>query len=93
MRVQRTTSTGAISSRKAAQSSRLCGAVSVSLECCFARCQLALKICSAHTVHLNEDDFPDPHTFKPERFTEKRDYPGPNGHSAFGWGRRICPGT
>ena len=23
---------------------------------------------------------------------EKREYPGPWGHSAFGWGRRVCPG-
>lgn len=23
---------------------------------------------------------------------EKREYPGTLGHSAFGWGRRICPG-
>ncbi|KAK4208371.1 Fumitremorgin C synthase [Rhypophila decipiens] len=44
------------------------------------------------SIHLNENDFPDPHTFKPERFTEGREYPGPLGHSAFGWGRRICPG-
>ncbi|KAK3312975.1 cytochrome P450 [Apodospora peruviana] len=43
-------------------------------------------------IHLNENDFPDPHTFRPERFTETREYPGTLGHSAFGWGRRICPG-
>ncbi len=43
-------------------------------------------------VHLNEADFPEPHEFKPERFMEGRDYPGTFGHSAFGWGRRICPG-
>ena len=47
---------------------------------------------SPTTVHLNEHDFPDPHRFKPERFLEDRDYPGTFGHSAFGWGRRICPG-
>lgn len=23
---------------------------------------------------------------------EQREYPGAFGHSAFGWGRRICPG-
>lgn len=44
------------------------------------------------TLHLNETDFPEPHEFKPERFLGKREYPGTWGHSAFGWGRRICPG-
>ncbi|KAK4448787.1 cytochrome P450 [Podospora aff. communis PSN243] len=44
------------------------------------------------TLHLNEADFPDPHNFKPERFLSPREYPGTFGHSAFGWGRRICPG-
>jgi cytochrome P450 len=43
-------------------------------------------------VHLNETDFPEPHNFVPERFTEGREYPGILGHSAFGWGRRVCPG-
>jgi hypothetical protein len=44
------------------------------------------------SVHLNEADFPEPQEFRPERFLDKRDYPGTWGHSAFGWGRRICPG-
>lgn len=44
------------------------------------------------SVHLNEADFPDPHNYQPERFLGKREYPGNLGHSAFGWGRRICPG-
>ncbi|KAK7934811.1 cytochrome P450 [Apiospora marii] len=44
------------------------------------------------TIHLNENDFPEPHEFKPERFLEDRDFPGTLGHTAFGWGRRICPG-
>lgn len=44
------------------------------------------------SVHLNEADFPQPHEFRPERFMEDRQYPGPWGHSAFGWGRRVCPG-
>ncbi|PKS11704.1 hypothetical protein jhhlp_001692 [Lomentospora prolificans] len=44
------------------------------------------------SLHLNEADYPNPHEFKPERFMEKREYPGPWGHSAFGWGRRVCPG-
>lgn len=43
-------------------------------------------------VHLNDADFPEPHAFRPERFMGKREYPGNFGHSAFGWGRRICPG-
>ncbi|KAI0835784.1 cytochrome P450 [Hypoxylon sp. FL0890] len=44
------------------------------------------------SIHLNESDFPEPDKFRPERFIEDRQYPGPFGHSAFGWGRRICPG-
>ncbi|KAH8178530.1 cytochrome p450 domain-containing protein [Sarocladium implicatum] len=44
------------------------------------------------SIHLNEADFPEPHEFRPERFMEERQYPGPWGHSAFGWGRRVCPG-
>ncbi|GAA5975296.1 hypothetical protein JCM11641_005927 [Rhodosporidiobolus odoratus] len=49
-------------------------------------------IANLWSIHLNEKDFPDPHRFDPERFMEKRDYPGKWGHSAFGFGRRICPG-
>ncbi|AEO67375.1 uncharacterized protein THITE_2116283 [Thermothielavioides terrestris NRRL 8126] len=44
------------------------------------------------SIHLNEADFPEPHEFRPERFIGERKYPGTLGHSAFGWGRRICPG-
>ncbi|KAK3903491.1 cytochrome P450 [Staphylotrichum tortipilum] len=44
------------------------------------------------SIHLNEEDFPESHEFRPERFLGQRDYPGNLGHSAFGWGRRICPG-
>ncbi|KAK4096660.1 cytochrome P450 [Parathielavia hyrcaniae] len=44
------------------------------------------------SIHLNESDFPDPHEFQPERFLGQREYPGALGHSAFGWGRRVCPG-
>ena len=53
---------------------------------------LTQQNCLSFAVHLNEKDFPDPHNFKPERFLAPRDYPGTFGHSAFGWGRRICPG-
>ncbi|GAA5836682.1 hypothetical protein JCM11251_002697 [Rhodosporidiobolus azoricus] len=49
-------------------------------------------IANLWSIHLNEKDFPDPHRFDPERFMTKRDYPGKWGHSAFGFGRRICPG-
>ncbi|KAL8292083.1 hypothetical protein RQP46_001549 [Phenoliferia psychrophenolica] len=49
-------------------------------------------IANLWSIHLNPDDFPDPHRFDPERFMVKRDYPGQWGHSAFGFGRRICPG-
>ncbi|KAI1099041.1 cytochrome P450 [Jackrogersella minutella] len=44
------------------------------------------------SIHLNESDFPEPNEFRPERFIGFRDYPGQFGHSAFGWGRRVCPG-
>ncbi|KAI2641388.1 cytochrome P450 [Hypomontagnella submonticulosa] len=44
------------------------------------------------SIHLNDSDFPEPHEFRPERFLDDREYPGPFGHNAFGWGRRICPG-
>ncbi|RKU43469.1 hypothetical protein DL546_001781 [Coniochaeta pulveracea] len=44
------------------------------------------------SIHLNDDDFPEPHSFRPERFLIERNYPGTFGHSAFGWGRRVCPG-
>ncbi|KAK4703963.1 hypothetical protein P7C70_g2246, partial [Phenoliferia sp. Uapishka_3] len=49
-------------------------------------------IANLWSIHLNPDDFPDPHRFDPERFMAKREYPGQWGHSAFGFGRRICPG-
>ena len=55
-------------------------------------CGIATDDVGTPPVHLNEHDFPEPHEFKPERFIQQRDYPGIFGHSAFGWGRRICPG-
>ena len=49
-------------------------------------------IANMWSIHMNENDFPDPHHFDPERFTKQRDYPGIWGHSAYGWGRRVCVG-
>ncbi|KAF8472466.1 cytochrome P450 [Kalaharituber pfeilii] len=48
-------------------------------------------------IHHNEKYFSDSHTFIPERYLEEppagmEKYPNRDGHSAFGWGRRICPG-
>ena len=50
-------------------------------------------------IHHNEQYFHDSHTFMPERYLESEKlssrllpYPNRDGHSAFGWGRRICPG-
>ena len=45
-------------------------------------------------IHADPRDFPDPDTFKPERFLEgnRAPYPTKMGHSAFGWGRRSCSG-
>ncbi|RLM00496.1 hypothetical protein CFD26_108477 [Aspergillus turcosus] len=44
-------------------------------------------------IHSNARDFPDPDSFRPERYLdEKRPYPTKTGHHAFGWGRRSCSG-
>jgi cytochrome P450 len=45
-------------------------------------------------IHRNENDFPEPDNFRPERFLNglERPYPTKQGHSAFGWGRRVCSG-
>ncbi|KAK3950572.1 cytochrome P450 [Pseudoneurospora amorphoporcata] len=52
----------------------------------------SIVIAPLWSIHLNENDFPDPHRLLPECFLEERQYPGLFGHSAFGWGRRVCPG-
>lgn len=45
------------------------------------------------SIQLNENNFPDPHNFIPERHLDgKLDYPSEDGHSAFGFGRRRCVG-
>jgi cytochrome P450 len=45
-------------------------------------------------IHSDPKDFPDPDSFKPERYLEenRRAYPNKIGHNAFGWGRRSCSG-
>jgi cytochrome P450 len=45
-------------------------------------------------IHSNPQDFPQPNHFRPERFLDGSlaHYAQAQGHSAFGWGRRVCPG-
>ena len=44
-------------------------------------------------IHSNPEDFPEPDTFRPERFLdERKPYPTKLGHHGFGWGRRSCSG-
>ena len=45
-------------------------------------------------IHSNPSDFPQPNHFRPERFLDGSlaHYPQAQGHSSFGWGRRVCPG-
>ncbi len=46
-------------------------------------------------IHRNPREFPDPDTFRPERYYGgrlERPYPNKQGHNAFGWGRRACSG-
>ena len=45
-------------------------------------------------IHRDPKDFPEPDTFRPERYLggNQRPYPNAKGHNAFGWGRRSCSG-
>lgn len=55
-------------------------------------------LCNTYAIHRDPVYFPDPDLFRPERYLEDEKetgipaYPQKAGHSAFGWGRRICPG-
>lgn len=56
-------------------------------------------------INLNDEYYPNPQLFNPARFLDQKDpryqpelkgaknHPAKAGHSSFGWGRRICPGT
>ena len=47
-------------------------------------------------IHHNEQDFPNPDRFNPERFLkdspDSRPFPNERGYITFGWGRRVCSG-
>ncbi|KAJ6578177.1 cytochrome P450 [Mycena capillaripes] len=55
-------------------------------------------ISSLWNMHHNEEEFPNSYTFDPERFMDSAPGPGDDAHSlgdghyAFGFGRRRCPG-
>ncbi|GAA6010249.1 hypothetical protein JCM10207_005686 [Rhodosporidiobolus poonsookiae] len=56
-------------------------------------------LCNTWAIHRDPTYFPEPDEFRPERYLDEADggdgappYPQKAGHSAFGWGRRICPG-
>ncbi|GAA5970308.1 hypothetical protein JCM11641_001657 [Rhodosporidiobolus odoratus] len=57
-------------------------------------------LCDTWSLHRDPDYFTKPDEFRPERYLsvanggegEGERYPQKTGHSAFGWGRRICPG-
>ena len=44
-------------------------------------------------MNHNEAYFPEPHTFRPERYLDEGFvFPMPQGYNSFGFGRRVCPG-
>ncbi len=45
-------------------------------------------------IHRNPRDFPDPDSFRPERFVKglENRYPNARGSNPFGWGKRQCSG-
>lgn len=47
-------------------------------------------------IHHNENEFPDPDRFNPDRFLkdspDARPFPNEKGYMTFGWGRRVCSG-
>lgn len=48
-----------------------------------------------YAIMRNPKEYPEPQTFKPERFLSGFDrpaYPNKRGSHAFGWGRRVCNG-
>ncbi|GAA5975070.1 hypothetical protein JCM11641_000019 [Rhodosporidiobolus odoratus] len=60
-------------------------------------------LCNTWSINRDPEYFKDPDEFRPERYLgvkkeggegegEGERYPQKAGHSAFGWGRRICPG-
>jgi cytochrome P450 len=55
-----------------------------------------LKLCSRAILH-NPKDYPDPETFKPERYLTPTGALDPSVRdprtACFGFGRRVCPGT
>jgi len=57
----------------------------------------SIVICNIWAMLYNEDDYPDPSAFKPERFIDKDGQLDPNVRDpamiAFGFGRRLCPGN
>jgi cytochrome P450 len=54
----------------------------------------ATMLSNLWAIHSNPSDYPQPNHFRPERFLDGSlaHYPQSQGHSAFGWGRRVCPG-
>ncbi|GAA5989469.1 hypothetical protein JCM11641_007313 [Rhodosporidiobolus odoratus] len=57
-------------------------------------------LCDTWAINRDPEYFSEPDEFRPERYLKVEDggedegegYPQNPGHSAFGWGRRICPG-